>query len=109
MNSSIVRPATGSDDFIMTSRPDKQWRLNNVGHLKRLRLQFRRYTLRNESWDHDHCAACWAKFTEFEGPAIQHDGYATCDDYPEGACYVWICKTCFDEMKQDIGWSTINK
>jgi hypothetical protein len=59
--------------------------------------------------DHDHCAACWAKFAEFEGPDIEHEGYATGDDYPKGACYEWVCQICFDDLKDDMQWSAANK
>jgi hypothetical protein len=89
----------------MTASPDKQWRIDNASRLKGLRLQFRRYTRWSENWDHDHCAACWATFVEFEGPDIQHEGYATRDDYRYGACYEWVCQTCFDELKDDMEWS----
>lgn len=91
----------------MTTSPEKQWRIDNVSHLKRLRLQFRRCTRWSESWDHDHGAACWAKFAEFDGPNIQHEGYATCDDYPRDACYQRICQACFDDLKDDMGWSAV--
>ena len=86
--------------------PDKQWRIDNAGNLKGLRLQFLRYTKPSEKWDHDHCAACWAKFAEFDGPDIQHEGYATCDDYPKGARYEWVCQCCFDDLRDEMQWST---
>jgi hypothetical protein len=84
---------------------DKQWRIDNVEQLRGLRLQLQRYTKWSENWDHDHCAACCAKFAEFDGPNIQHEGYATCEDYPKGAHYDWICKSCFDDLKDDMQWS----
>jgi hypothetical protein len=74
----------------MRTDADKKWRIDNVSHLKGLRLQFRRYSRWSESWDHDHCAACWVKLAESEGPDVQHEGYATCEDYPKGACYEWV-------------------
>lgn len=88
----------------MSADPNKQWRIDNASNLRGVRLQFRRYTRWSESWDHDHCAACWAKFAEFEGPDIQHEGYATCDD-PRGAGYDWICQSCFDDLKDDMQWT----
>lgn len=87
---------------------DKQWRIDNASHLKGLRLQFLRYARWSDSWDHDHCAGCWAKFAEVEGPDIQQEGYATRDDYPKGACYEWVCQTCFDDLKDEMGWSAAN-
>lgn len=92
-------------DSRLLNRNAKQWRIDNAKHLKGLRWQFRRYTRWSESWDHDHCAACWAKFAEFEGPDIQHEGYASCDDHPGGVCYDWVCQACFDDLKDDMEWS----
>ena len=66
----------------MTTGTDKQWRIDNASHLEGVRLQLRRYARLSESWDHDHCAACWAKFAELEGPDIQQEGYTTGDGYP---------------------------
>ena len=84
---------------------DKQWRIDNARRLRGLRLQFRRYTRWSENWDHDHCAACRAKFAECDGPDIQHEGFATCDDYSKGALYEWVCRTCFDDLRDDMRWS----
>jgi hypothetical protein len=88
---------------------DKQWRIDFAKRLKGFRLQFQAYKPRGENSDHDHCAACWAKFAEFEGPDILHEGYATCDDYPRGARYEWVCQTCFDDLKDEMQWSTAAK
>jgi hypothetical protein len=89
----------------MTIDRDKQWRIHNAHHLRGLRLRFQRYAEWSKSWDHDHCAACWAKLAEFDGPDIQHEGYATCDDYPKGARYDWICSTCFADLKDEMLWT----
>ena len=88
----------------MTVDPDKQWRIDNANNLRGLRLQFRRYTRWSETWDHDHCEACGVKFAEFDGEDIQHEGYASCDDYKHGACYAWVCSDCFNDLKDDMGW-----
>jgi hypothetical protein len=89
----------------MTARTDKQWRIDNASHLKGVRLRLHRYTRLSERWDHDHCAACWAKFAEFEGPDVQREGYATCDDYRYGARYEWVCRDCFVDLKDDMHWT----
>jgi hypothetical protein len=91
----------------MSAENPNQWRIDNAKYLKGVRLQLRPYTRWSDKWDHDHCAACWAKFAELEGPEIQHDGYATCDDYEHGACYDWVCRACFDELKADLGWTAV--
>ena len=93
----------------MTAENPKQWRLENASHLQGLRLQLRRYARWSESGDHDHCSACWAKFAEFDGPEIQHEGYATGDDYKHGAGYEWVCRDCFDDLKDDMGWAASPK
>jgi hypothetical protein len=81
------------------------WRAENAIALKGLKLQRRSYEKRSESWDHDHCAACWAKFAELDRPDVQHEGYTTCDDYKFGAYYDWVCLTCFSELKAEMGWT----
>ena len=89
----------------VTDDPNKQRRVDNARHLTGLRLEFHPYTRWSESWDHDHCAACWTKFAEFEGADIQREGYATCDDYPKGACYEWVCSDCFNDLKDEMKWT----
>ncbi len=84
------------------------WRVDNVKHLRGLALRRQRYTRRSESWDHDHCAACWAKFAEFDGPGILHEGYATGEDYKHGAGYEWVCPNCFSELSEEMGWTEAN-
>lgn len=88
----------------MSVAAEKQWRIDLAHHLKGARLQFRRYTRWSDSWDHDHCEACSIKFAEFEGAQIEHEGYTTCADYKHGAGYAWVCKTCFEDLKDDMQW-----
>jgi hypothetical protein len=87
------------------SDSDKEWRLNNARHLAGLKLQHRNYARWSENWDHDHCAACFAKFAEFDGPDVQHAGYATRDDYKHGAGYEWVCSRCFSDLKPVLNWT----
>jgi hypothetical protein len=88
------------------STPDqKQWRIENAQPLRGARLQFRRYARPSETWDHEHCAGCWAKFAEFDAQDIQHEGYTTCEDYKYGAGYEWVCRECFDDLKDDMHWT----
>lgn len=83
------------------------WRVENAKWLRGLGLRRKKFKKHNEQWDHDHCAGCWAKFAEFEGPEIQHEGYATCDDYKFGADYDWVCLQCFSDLKEEMGWTEI--
>ena len=107
MPGTVAQSYSGVDT--MADDQDKQWRIDSASHLKGLRLHLRRYTKWREGWDHDHCAACWAKFAEFEGPDILHEGYATGEDYPRGSGYEWVCKTCFDDLKHDMRWSAVSE
>jgi hypothetical protein len=81
------------------------WRVDNARTLRGLMLRRSQYRQPSERWDHDHCAACWAKFAESGGPGTLHEGYTTCGDYKHGAGYDWVCARCFAELKEEMGWS----
>jgi hypothetical protein len=49
-------------------------------------------------WDHDHCAFCWAKFTDLELPNALREGYVTDDDQH------WICAQCFEDFHVAFQW-----
>jgi hypothetical protein len=91
----------------MSDSNDKQWRIDGAHHLKGAKLRLHPYTKRSETWDHDHCAACFAKFAEFEGPDILHVGYATTSEFSRGADYAWVCPTCFEDLKEEMGWVAV--
>jgi hypothetical protein len=79
--------------------PD-DWRLTNqMNYLQNAVLVWKEYQAPSESWDHDHCEFCWAKFMEGDYPDVQRTGYATEDDYH------WVCKPCFDDFKEMFGWT----
>lgn len=67
-------------------------------YLSGLEFVKRKYKKYRDSWDHDHCEFCWAKFCE-EGSeeAAKGDclieGFATLDEYR------WICETCFRDFR----------
>src|SRR4051794_2141341 len=63
------------------------WRPDSCGHLRGLRLMRWQWVQPNASWDHDHCAVCWSKFADWDGPDVQREGFTTCDDYKHGANY----------------------
>jgi hypothetical protein len=81
-----------------------QWRLDFAKRLEGITLQYQKYKRWSSSWDHDHCAACWVTFAESDGPDIQHEGYATCEDYRHGARYEWVCRDCFADLTPYMGW-----
>jgi hypothetical protein len=86
---------------------DNQWRIDNAKRLQGLQLHLRRYRAWSKAWDHDHCTACWARFTECEGSDGQTEGYATGSDYPKGAGYEWVCRQCFTDLKTEMEWREI--
>lgn len=88
----------------MTEESPNQWKIDNARLLRGYTLYFQPYSRWSDEWEHDHCTACWAKFAEFDGPEILHEGYATGEDYPKGARYAWICPSCFAELADVLGW-----
>lgn len=84
-----------------------EWKIDVGKRLKGQALRLKRYAQPSASWDHDHCVTCWAKFAERDGPDILHEGYATTDSYDKGADYAWVCPQCFDELKDDLGWTAV--
>ena len=91
----------------------KDWRLENLEDPPRLRdVSFVRKPYREyrPGWDHDHCAGCWTKLAEpelIQGDDIVHEGYATTSAYEMGAEYVWVCVTCFQLFREDMGWRDV--
>ena len=81
------------------------WRTDNARHLKGQRLRRKPWTKWSDRWDHDHCEACMVKFAEFDGPDIQKEGYATCEEYKHGVDYGWVCVSCFNDLHEEMGWT----
>lgn len=90
-----------------TEELQNDWRYKNMDLLKGVKLEFKRYRAPSETWDHDHCAGCWAKFAEFDLPDILHYGYATCEDYIYGVEYEWVCEQCFIDLNSVMGWTVV--
>lgn len=84
---------------------NKDWRIDLAKRLEGVRLQFLQYQPPTKDWDHDHCAACMAKFADTAEPDVLHEGYTTCEDYRHAAKYEWICKDCFAELKDEMRWT----
>ena len=78
---------------------ENDWRLTGQEkYLKGVTLYWRQYTRWSESWEHDHCEFCWAKFMVEDYPNVLHEGYTTEDEYR------WICKKCFEDFKDIFVW-----
>ena len=58
------------------------------------------FTQFSESWDHEHCSFCWAKF--FTDDSSLHEGYCTTPNNERGAH--WICPQCYEDFKDMFGW-----
>ena len=82
------------------SAPHEDWRLQGQeAYLTGAALEWRQYKRYSQSWEHDHCEFCWAKFAESESISdALHEGYATADRYR------WICAKCFSDFKNRFGW-----
>jgi hypothetical protein len=84
----------------------EQWKIDTASFLRGARLCRKRWTQRSKNWDHDHCAACWARFAAGDGPDVLREGYATCDDV-HGVDLHRVCEACFDEFKNELGWTDV--
>lgn len=84
--------------------PKKDWRAETAEFIRGERFRRKKYNPSSKDWDHDHCAACWAKFADSEGQEIQHEGYATVAESKWGADYHWICLQCFYDLREAMGW-----
>jgi hypothetical protein len=97
------------------------WRLiGEEDGLRGAQLVWTRYHAWSETWEHDHCEFCWAKFMdpEFseahrrfveEHPDVLTEGYTTTAEHPNGADYHWICKRCFDDFAERFEWRVVKQ
>ncbi|HYG98043.1 MAG TPA: class I SAM-dependent methyltransferase [Terriglobales bacterium] len=83
------------------------WRIANVERLRGETFVKKPYLAPSPEWDHDHCSACWKRFSEGEDPGVEHIGYATTESYRYGADYEWVCIECFDDLRQALRWSEV--
>jgi hypothetical protein len=102
------------------SEPETDWRLTDQDtYLKGVSLVRKPYRAYSETWEHDHCVFCFAKFMDpaysdvhrtfiEEHPEVLTDGYATTADGPNGADYYWICPSCFDDFVEAFGWRIVS-
>ena len=86
---------------------DKQWRIETGEFLKGATLQWQQWKPPNADWDHDHCACCWAKFAEWDGPEIQRRGYTTTSQHERGVGYYWVCEKCFADLRHEMEWRLV--
>jgi len=77
----------------------------------------KRYRARSETWEHEHCEFCAAKFMDPDhsdqhrrvvanDPEILTEGFTTTDQHEKGAEYHWVCASCFADFAEELGWLT---
>jgi hypothetical protein len=82
------------------------WRLTNQEkYLGGAVFVWKRWKQSRDSWDHDHCEFCSAKFGEpqaSESDCLQQ-GYSTLgppdDPRPD---YYWVCEPCFQDFRDRL-------
>jgi hypothetical protein len=88
---------------------EDDWRLSNASFLQGAAFRWKRWRQPSADWDHDHCVGCWAKFSLYEGDESLKEGYAiTRETSTHGEDYYWICRSCFDDLKERLGWSEVS-
>jgi len=69
-----------------------------------------RYRAWSDSWQHDHCEFCSAKFAE-SAPSGEEEtlaeGYTTTAEHLQGAKYHWVCPDCAADFAEEFGWSLV--
>jgi len=79
------------------TKSDDWRRQGQERYLKEVTLSYKKYSALNESWDHDHCEFCGAKFMENNDDFLT-EGYTTEDKYR------WVCSQCFEDFKLEYKW-----
>lgn len=82
--------------------PDDWRRQGQEKYLMGISLVAKDYTPPSDTWDHDHCEFCGAKFSPQDGDL--HNGYTTLGGYSR-----WICSECFEDFKGEFGWTVASK
>ena len=99
------------------AREKDDWRLTNQeGYLREATLTWKRYHAPHETWDHDHCEFCWAKFMDtsrFDDESreqhadILSAGYTPAPPNPRFGS-AWICPTCFEDFRERFSWTVVS-
>ena len=101
---------------------DQDWRLGRgqERYLQGATLVRKPYRVWSETWEHDHCEFCWAKFVDpafseahaqlvRDEPTVLTEGYAALGTGPHGEDeYHWICAACFEDFRARFGWRVVN-
>jgi hypothetical protein len=88
-DTSAPSPASGTID----------WRLTNqAAYLTGITLAWRQYKAHSATWEHEHCAFCWAKFMAPGKGGELTVGYCTPEEEH------WICESCFNDFHPLFKW-----
>lgn len=74
------------------------------------RLVRKRYRAYRETWEHDHCSFCSAKFMDPSATGAHPDegalteGYTTTSEFKLGAEYEWVCLACYADFSEEFGF-----
>ncbi len=103
-------------------------RFERLKDFKGRTFHFAKYKAPSDDWNHDHCNGCWAKFAEYGGPDILHEGYVHAEPYevgpePEfiteckeqgmrcipapavhGLELQWVCPRCFEDFREVLAF-----
>jgi rubredoxin len=81
---------------------ESDWRYENAKYHDGAELSWSTYESPTPEWDHDHCVACWQKFSEVgDPPEVLNAGYRTADDD-------WVCPECFSDLNASLHWTVIS-
>lgn len=73
------------------------WRLSNqVEYLRNAVAEWRTYVRPSPDWTHDHCAFCWATFSDDGHADALRQGFVTADGRH------WICDRCLQDFRQAL-------
>jgi hypothetical protein len=79
---------------------ENDWRIQGQErYLRGAVLRRTRWARPRPSWDHDHCAFCWARFADGGRPRALRDGWTTPDRRH------WVCPRCFEDFRETFGWT----
>jgi hypothetical protein len=81
---------------------DTSWLTDQADHLLGATLLRREWVPAHVDDDHDHCALCWAKFSNLGIPGELRAGFCTSDDRH------WVCQQCVDDFKARFQWLLID-
>jgi len=99
----------------------RDWRLDlGPEDLAGVTLVMKRYRSWSESWEHEHCSYCTAKFLDRQfsdehaleveqNPEVQTTGYVVESSAANDTTQAdrWICKTCADDFRERFDWTLV--